>query len=130
MLGFLWPPKLMYSTFSGEAVRGKQQVLKYLVPLYVRVVGHIEPLDACAPTPDDALTLQMSTAPQVVLRSLQVLRHIRRVSVTRTHSHRIPYFTKTNEANSQLFPAGSHQLLLCDSGVFTTPFSPNISRSF
>lgn len=84
--------------------------MKYLVQLHVRALGHIEPLDSRTPTPGDAHTLKKSTAPRVVLGSLQVPRHVRR--------------GETKGAHPQLFPVGSHQLLLCESDVFTAPFSP------
>lgn len=57
-------PKLMHSTFSGEAMWGKQQVMKYLAPLYVWAVGHIEPFDSRTPTPGDVHTLKMLTTPR------------------------------------------------------------------
>lgn len=41
--------------------------MKYLVALYVRAAGHIEPLDSRALTPRDGRAFKMLAAPQDVL---------------------------------------------------------------
>lgn len=51
-------------------------------------------------------------------------------SHTVTESHIQENRGITNGAHPQLFPVGSHQLLLCDSDVFTAAFPPIYSDAF